>query len=115
MDDPLRSLQEEIVQKAKTLGYLIYDGTIFAEDMEHIPVAIWNTKDTWEAFLQIGKDAGVKILYPGISVFSEEELNEVLEFNKSKKNTFSRYSKYTGVSGSRQSPDSRKLSPRERA
>lgn len=97
MDDPLRLLQEEFVQKAKTLGYLIYDGTVFSEDMEHIPVAIWNTKDTWETFLQIGKDAGVKILYPGISVFSEEELNEALEFNKSKKNTSSRYSRYIGA------------------
>ena len=97
MDDPLRSLQEEIIQKAKALGYLLYDGTVFSEDMEHIPVAIWNTKDTWETFLQIGKDAGVMILYPGISIFSKEELDEILELNKSKKNTFSKYSKYIGT------------------
>jgi hypothetical protein len=97
MDDPLRYLQEEIIQKAKALGYLLYDGTVFSEDMEHIPVAIWNTKDTWETFLQIGKDAGVMILYPGISIFSKEEIDEILELNKSKKNTFSQYSKYIGT------------------
>ena len=97
MEDPLRTLQEKIIQKAKTLGYLLYDGTVFSEDMEHIPVAIWTTKDTWETFLQVGKDSGVKILYPGISIFNEEELNEALEFNQSKKNIFSKYTKYIGT------------------
>ena len=79
--DPLKNLQTKVVQKAKEMGYLIYDGSILSEDLNNVPVAFWNSHDDecWEKFLEIGAKGGARVLYPGEFVFDETNIKRSLD------------------------------------